>query len=99
MILDSRTIAKHMFQNGLTCEFSIPVTVEFGLIEDCVDVSIMRQTTLSEFMEMKQGELLWTDVMITLSPAALKDIDALHDAYSTARATIKSTLSKGRVFP
>ena len=98
-MLDSKTITKHMFQNGLTCEFSIPVTVEFGLIEECVDVSIMRQTTLSEFMEKKEVEPLWTDVVITLSPKVLKDADILHDAYATARATIKSTLKKGRVFP
>ena len=75
-----------MFQNGLTCEFSIPVTVEFGLIEDSVDVVIMRQTTL------------WTDVIITLSPQVMKDVDMLHDAYSTARATIKSALKKGSVY-
>tara|TARA_R110000824_G_scaffold245446_1_gene434486 strand:+ start:76 stop:375 length:300 start_codon:yes stop_codon:yes gene_type:complete len=98
MILDSKIITKHMFQNGLTCEFSIPVTVEFGLIEDSVDVVIMRQTTLSEFEEVKNIEPLWTDVIITLSPQVMKDVDMLHDAYSTARATIKSALKKGSVY-
>ena len=97
-MLDIKTITKHMFQNGLAHEFSIPVTVEFGLIGKPVDVTIMRQSILPEFTEMKDTEPLWTDVIITLSPKVMMDVEVLHDAYVSARTTIKGALTTGSVF-
>ena len=91
-------IAKHLFQTGLYREFGLSVTVDFSLKEGMVDVCMMRQTVLDEFMSDYKGEPLWTDAIITLSPKILSDPDALCGAYAEANTLIQKALKRGRVF-
>ena len=96
MMLQALNTAKHLFQTALQTEFSLPVSVEFGLILEEIDVYMMRQTTLDEFVDHSSVEPLWTDAVITLSPKILTDADTLHRAYVIAHDTIQENLKKGR---
>ena len=43
-------VAKHLIQTALTEQFRLPVAVNFTLKEGLMDVTMMRKSTLSEFM-------------------------------------------------
>lgn len=98
MILSPLDITTHLFQAALKEEFGLPVIVNMGL-GDTPSVSVMRQSTLYEYMDQGPipAEPVWTEIIITLTPNIIEDPESLYEAYSTIRSKITKTLAKGKV--
>ncbi len=91
-------VAKHLIQVALTEQFRLPVSVNFTLKEGLMDVTMMRQSTLSEFMFEEMEAPLWTDVIVNLSPRILSDPDTLTSIYRSVYAEVATAISRGRVW-
>lgn len=91
-------VAKHLIQVALTEQFRLPVSVNFTLKEGLMDVTMMRQSTLSEFMFEEMEAPLWTDVIVNLSPRILSDPDTLTSIYRSVYAEVSTAISRGRVW-
>ena len=98
MISSALDIIKHTFQVSLKEEFGLPVLVNTTLT-DKSSVSVMRQSTLYEYMDQGPipAEPVWTEIIITLTPNIIEDPESLYEAYSTIRSKITKTLAKGKV--
>ena len=98
MISSALDIIKHTFQVSLKEEFGLPVLVNTTLT-DKSSVSVMRQSTLYEYMEQGPipAEPVWTEIIVNLSPTIIESPESLYDAYSTVRNKIIKTLEKGKV--
>jgi hypothetical protein len=91
-------VAKHLMQTALTEQFRLPVAVNFTLKEGLMDVTMMRQSTLSEFMFEEMEAPLWTDAIVNLSPRVVSDPDTLAGVYRGIYDEIEKALSRGRVW-
>jgi len=91
-------VAKHLIQVALTEQFRLPVSVNFTLKEGLMDVTMMRQSTLSEFMFEERDAPLWTDVIVNLSPRILSDPDTLTSIYRSVYEEVATAISRGRVW-
>ena len=91
-------VAKHLIQISLTERFRLPVSVNFTLKEGLKDVTMMRQTTLSEFIFEEIEEPLWTDVIVNLSPHIVADPDTLCNAYMEIHNEIEEAVARGRIW-
>ena len=91
-------VAKHLIQVALTEQFRLPVSVNFTLKEGLMDVTMMRQSTLSEFMFEEMEAPLWTDVIVNLSPRILSDPDTLTSIYRSVYEEVAAAISRGRVW-
>ncbi len=91
-------VAKHLIQVALTEQFRLPVSVNFTLKEGLMDVTMIRQSTLSEFMFEEMEAPLWTDVIVNLSPRILSDPDTLTSIYRSVYEEVATAISRGRVW-
>ena len=91
-------VAKHLIQVALTEQFRLPVSVNFTLKEGLMDVTMMRQSTLSEFMFEEMEAPLWTAVIVNLSPRILSDPDTLTSIYRSVYEEVAAAISRGRVW-
>jgi len=98
MHMNMLDVAKHLMQTALTEQFRLPVAVNFTLKEGLMDVTMMRQSTLSEFMFEEMEEPLWTDAIVNLSPRVVSDPDTLANTYRGVYDEINAALSRGRVW-
>ncbi len=100
MTMNVLDVARHLFQSALTRGFGLPVSVNFTLKEGFMDVTMMRQSTLDEFMQEYEStsEPLWTDVIVNLSPRILADPTTLIEVYHSVYGEIESAISRGRIW-
>ena len=91
-------VAKHLIQTALTEQLRLPVAVNFTLKEGLMDVTMMRQSTLSEFMFEEMEAPLWTDAIVNLSPRVLSDPNTLTSVYRNVSNEINTAIARGRVW-